>query len=159
MGDAFEQRLAGLWASIDELDPDEFRARMDELVSELPADSPVAAFERASAFDSTGHSDRAVPLYREALANGLEDIRRRRAVIQLSSSLRNVGQAAESVALLSAEREAGSDELDDAVSAFLALALADTGREREAVGIALGALAGHLPRYQRSVADYARSLH
>jgi hypothetical protein len=41
-----------------------------------------------------------VPLYRQALAVGVQSVRRRRAVIQLASSLRNVGQAAESVALL-----------------------------------------------------------
>ena len=64
----------------------------------------------------------------------------------------------ESVALLSAEREAGSDELDDAVAGFLALALADSGREREAAGLALAALAKHLPRYNRSLANYAEDL-
>jgi Tetratrico peptide repeat len=69
-----------------------------------------------------------------------------------------VGQAAESVELLAAERDRASDELDDAVSAFLALALVDTGREREAVALALAALAPHLPRYQRSLANYAREL-
>ena len=42
--------------------------------------------------------------------------------------------------------------------AFLALALVDTGREREAVSVALAALAPHLPKYQRSVAAYARLL-
>ena len=31
-----------------------FRAKIEQLVTELPADSPVAAFERACAFDSTG---------------------------------------------------------------------------------------------------------
>ena len=116
----------------------------------------MAAFERAGAFDSTGLTDQAVPLYRDALETGLEPGRRRRAIIQLASSLRALGQAEESVQLLTAEREAGSDELDDAVDAFLALALVDTGREREAASIALGALAPHLPRYQRSLANYAR---
>jgi hypothetical protein len=62
------------------------------------------------------------------------------------------------VALLRAELDAGPDELDDAVRAFLALALVDTGREREAVALALAALAPHLPRYQRSLAAYARLL-
>ena len=62
------------------------------------------------------------------------------------------------VALLRAERGAGSDELDDAVSAFLALALADAGAEREAVSVALAALGPHLPRYQRAVGNYARLL-
>jgi tetratricopeptide (TPR) repeat protein len=154
----WEQRVADLWASIDARNEDEFLARMDELAAELPANSPVAVFERASSLDSTGHSDLAVPLYRQALALGLEGERRRRAVIQMASSLRNLGRAPESVALLTAERDAASDVLDDAVSAFLALALVDTGREREAVSLALRALAPHLPRYQRSLANYARLL-
>jgi tetratricopeptide (TPR) repeat protein len=118
----------------------------------------VGPFERASDYDSNGRSDLAVPLYREALELGLPGGLRRRAVIQLASSLRNLGQAEESAALLRAELDAGSDELDDAVQAFLALALADTGHEREAVSFALAALAPHLPRYQRSLANYARLL-
>jgi thioredoxin-like negative regulator of GroEL len=154
----WERRLADLWASIENLDGDEFLARIDRLAAELPAGSPVAAFERASALDSTGHSDQAAPLYRQALDDGLHGLRRRRAVIQMASSLRNVGRAEESVELLTAERDADSDELDDAVAAFLALALVDTGREREAVAIALTALAPHLPRYQRSLANYAGEL-
>lgn len=42
--------------------------------------------------------------------------------------------------------------------AFLALALVDTGREREAVSLPLAALAPHLPQYQKTVANYARLL-
>jgi hypothetical protein len=76
----------------------------------------------------------------------------------MSSSLRNLGQSDESVKLLTAERDAGSDELDDAVRGFLALALVDVGREREAAAIAIEALAPHLPRYQRSMGNYAREL-
>jgi hypothetical protein len=64
----------------------------------------------------------------------------------------------ESVALLTAELHEASDHLDDAVHGFLALALVDVGREREAVSHALGALAPHLPRYQRSLGAYARLL-
>ena len=158
MDDDWERRLADLWAAIDEHDEAEFRARIDALVSELPAGSPVAAFERACAYESTGHSDQAAPLYQEALAGGLAGIRRRRAVIQMASSLRNLGAVEESVALLSEERGRGSDELDDAVTGFLALALVDAGREREAASLALEGLAPHLPRYQRSLASYARDL-
>jgi len=79
-------------------------------------------------------------------------------VIQLASSLRNLGEAEESVALLRDELAAGSDELDDAVRAFLSLALVSAGREREAVSHALAALAPHLPRYQRSLGAYAQDL-
>jgi hypothetical protein len=154
----WEERLADLWASIDDYDEGTFVVAMDRLIADSPMDDAVAAFERASALDSTGHPDEAVPLYRLALELGLEGQRRRRAVIQMSSSLRNLGQAPESVALLTAEQSVASDELDDAVSAFLALALVDTGREREAVSVALTALAGHMTRYQRSLTNYAQNI-
>jgi tetratricopeptide (TPR) repeat protein len=152
----WEQRVADLWASFDDYSEDEFLARMEALVGELPADSARGAFERASAFDSTGHPDQAVSTYRRALELGLDGGLRRQAVIQLASSLRNLGQPSESVELLTAEQGRESDELDDAVSAFLALALVDVGREREAVSVALEALTPHLTRYQRSLANYAR---
>jgi hypothetical protein len=152
----WEQRVADLWASIDDHSEEEFLARMDALVAELPADSARGAFERASAFDSTGHPDQAAPLYRRALELGLDGGFRRQAVIQLASSLRNLGQPQKGVELLTVERGRVSDELDGAVSAFLALALVDVGREREAVSVALEALAPHLPRYRRSLANYAR---
>jgi tetratricopeptide (TPR) repeat protein len=153
-----ERRSQELWASIDEYSEEEFLAKIEELVAALPPDGALAAFERACAFDSTGHPDRAVPLYRRALELGLEGERRRRSVIQLASSLRNLGQAAESLELLEAERRQPFDNLDDAVSAVYALALVDAGREREAVSVLLAALAPHLPRYQRSMANYARQL-
>ena len=154
----WERRLALLWQSIDDLPEDEFLGAMEKLVAELPPDDPVGPFERASAFDSTGHPDQAVPLYRQALDRGLSGQRRRRAVIQLASSLRNLGGVEESVALLTDELAAGSDDLDDAVRAFLALALTSAGREREAVSMALTALAPHLTRYNRSLEAYAREI-
>ncbi|MFJ9633121.1 tetratricopeptide repeat protein [Streptomyces sp. NPDC101175] len=157
-GNDWEERVASLWAALDDHAEDEFLGLIQKLTQELPPGDARAPFELACAHDSTGHSDRAVPLYREALASGLTGIRRRRAVIQLASSLRNVGQVAQSVALLEAERDAGSDELDDAVAGFLALALADVGREREALSYTLVALAKHLPRYNRSLANYAGDL-
>ena len=58
-----------------------------------------------------------------------------------ASSLGNTGPVQESVAPLLAEREQPSDELDEAVSAVLALALTSVGREREAVSVAVAALA------------------
>ncbi len=154
----WEQRVSDAWASADQRNEEELLALIENLAAELPPDSSIGIFERAASLDSTGHSDLAVPLYRQALDLGLTDERRRRAVIQLASSLRNLGQPEASVALLTAELDAGSDHLDDAVRAFLALALVDTGREREAVSLALTALAPHLPRYQRSLANYARQV-
>ncbi|MBJ7595578.1 MAG: tetratricopeptide repeat protein [Candidatus Dormibacteraeota bacterium] len=155
---SWEERLADTWASIDDRREDDFLALIDSLAAELPPESGTGVFERAAALDSTGHSDLAVPLYRHALDMGLTVERRRRAVIQLASSLRNLGRAEESVELLTTELSAPSDHLDDAVRGFLALALVDTGREREATSLALAALAPHLPRYQRSLANYARDI-
>jgi Tetratrico peptide repeat len=152
----WDERLAEAWDSLDEVDEQEFLMRIEGLAAELPAGSrAVGDFERASSLDSTGHPDLAVPLYREALEHGLMGERRRRAVIQLASSLRTLGDPRESVALLEAELDEPSDHLDDAVRAFLALALVDTGRPRDAVSLALGALAPHLHRYQRSLSNYA----
>ncbi|MFF9894359.1 tetratricopeptide repeat protein [Streptomyces longispororuber] len=161
MNEDWEHRVATAWAEFDtygEARAEEFRARIAELADELPPDSPLAPFERACAYDSTGHSDKAVPLYREALERGICGYRRRRTVIQLASSLRNTGRVDEGIALLTPELDAPSDELDDAVRGTLALCLADAGRAREGVGLAVGALAAHLPRYQRSMAAYARLL-
>ncbi|MER5436654.1 tetratricopeptide repeat protein [Streptomyces sp. NPDC002588] len=160
----WENRVAAAWATLDD-HPEEragdFRAVIDALVAELPADSPLGPFEQACAWDSTGHSDKAEPLYREALARGLSEVSRykgRRAKIQLSSSLRNIGRPEEGVELLTPELDAPSDELDDAVRGCLALCLSSLGRDREGLSLVLGALAPHLPRYQRSMANYARAL-
>jgi len=154
----WEERLAEAWASLDDMPEAEFLMLIEKLVEELDPNDPVALFERACSLDSTGHSDLAVPLYERALAGGLTGIRRRRAAIQLASSLRNVGDVERSIAILEQERQEPSDELDDALAAVLALSLTAAGREREAVSIAIIALAPHLPRYQRSMANYARLL-
>jgi hypothetical protein len=163
--DSWERRIDVAWTAIDDYNDEDFRALIDKLAAELPPDSAVAAFERACAWDSTGYSDRAVPLYRFALEQGLSGLRRRRAVIQMSSSLRNIGDVETAVDLLRAERSIDPSTLDDqtralddAISAVLSLCLVDSGREREAVSVAVGALAPHLPRYQRSMANYARAL-
>lgn len=154
----WESRVAELWRTIDECEPADFVARIERLAAELPQGNAIALFERGCAQDSTGRSDKAVPLYQAALAAGLTGLRRRRATIQMASSLRNVGRAEEAVKILTAERDATTDELDGAVRAFLALALVDVGREREAVAESLTALSRYLPRYNRSLARYAEAL-
>lgn len=165
----WRQRVDGLWAAFETYEAEgeagaaRFREEMEALAGELPAEDPVGLFERASAHDSTGSEAAAAALYRRALAGGLPGDLRRQAVIQLASTVRNLGDPGESVALLSAERASGAgdgpeDGLGDAVDAFLALALTDLGREREAVALLLRALAPHLPRYRRSVVNYSRDL-
>lgn len=154
----WERRVEALWAGFDDSTPAGFLARAEELAAELPDGHPAAAYELASAHDALDGEERAAAYYRDALAAGLSGPRRRRAVVQYASTLRNLGRAEESIGLLTTERETTSDELDDAVEAFLALALADAGRAREATGLALAALAPHLAEYGRSVTHYARAL-
>jgi len=59
---------------------------------------------------------------------------------------------------LRVERDRRSDERHDAVAGLLPPALPDVGGEREAAGLATGALAPHLARYQRSLARYAEDI-
>ena len=155
---ALERRIADLWSAIDSFAPEAFVAQVESLVGLLPAGSPVRLFELGCAQDSTGHPELAVPLYRAALSAGLVGLRRRRATIQLASSLRNLGNPQQAEQLLAVEVNAATDELDGAVLAFLALALADLGREREALAHALTALSRYLPRYNGSLARYAGEL-
>jgi len=155
---SWEQQLAAIWDSFDNEAEAPFLAAIDAHLAELPTGSAIVAYEVAASRDSTGHPDLAVPFYRYALDIGLEGERRRRAVIQLASSLRNLGSADEAVALLEAEHNEDSDYLADELTAFLALCLADVGREREAAGLALSTLAPYLSRYQRSLRTYAREI-
>ena len=154
----WQARVDALWLRFDILGPAAFLAAMTALAAEGPADDPHVLFELASALDSTDHEAEAETLYRRALDHGLSGPSRRRATIQLASTLRNLGRAEEAAALLTAETTQPSDELDDAVAAFLALCLADLGREREALSLALTTLSPHLPRYNRSLSNYARAL-
>jgi len=155
---SWESRLADLWQAFDRYEANAFMERIELLAAELPPENAIGLFERASAEDSTGRSDLAVPLYRAALKAGLHGLRRRRATIQLASSLRNLGHAAEAADLLFAELDAPFDELEEAVRGFLALALVDLRREREAVAHSLVALSKYLPRYNRSLARYASEI-
>jgi len=61
------RRVAALFAAIDDYDEPAFLAAIDALADELPEADADALFHRASARDSWGHSDLAVPLYRKAL--------------------------------------------------------------------------------------------
>jgi tetratricopeptide (TPR) repeat protein len=155
---SWESRLADLWQSLPAREPARFRELIQELVAELPAGDAKGLFELACAQDSTGHSELAVPLYRAALEKGLSGVRRRRATIQMSSSLRNTGEFEEALSLLEAESLQPDDELSSAVAAFRALTLSSLGREREALGYALSALSRHLPRYSASLGRYAAEL-
>ncbi|BAP30602.1 uncharacterized protein CHSO_1565 [Chryseobacterium sp. StRB126] len=97
-------------------------------------------------------------MYRSALDQGLTGLRRRRARIQLASTLRNNGKIEESIYILREEKANYSDELNDAVDSFLALSLSSAGEYREALSLALKAISKHLPRYNNSLNRYAENL-
>jgi len=160
LNDDVNRRAAAIFAAIDDYPQEEmFIGEIDALAAELPDGNPDGLFHRACARDSWGHPDLAVPLYRQALdSGGLSGENRRRAVIQMSSSLRNLGEAQAALGLLLAEGEQGSDHLDDALACTTALCLASLGREREGLSMVIVALARHLPRYNRSMVNYGTAL-
>lgn len=156
--DRWQQRIDGVWAD-DALDDDARIVAIDALAAELGAEHPVALFERAGARDSAGQETEAEPLYRAALAAGLDPERRVRATIQLASTIRNLGKIDEALALLGQEYErSAGGELHGEAAAFYALALASAGDPDRGLAVALRALAPHLTYYTRSVIGYAGDL-
>jgi len=99
------------------------------------------AFELAGALDAAGQEREALRCYDEALALGLREPHRHRALIQKASSLRRLGQLDEAAALLDdlARQRPGSA----AVAAFRALVRCDAGDPVRAVGELVEALLAH----------------
>jgi len=155
----WQTRVDAVWADAANLPDDELVSRIDALAAERGPTDAAALAERGGARDSAGLEEEAVGFYRAALAAGLDDARRGQVVIQLASTVRNLGRPEESLELLSAEF-AGQPQhpLADAATAFAALALATAGRPTEGLVAVLHALAPHLPRYQRAVNAYADEL-
>lgn len=153
---SWDERVAIFWASAADSAAEAALTAMKRLVDERPEADPDALYEWASVHDFLGREAEAIPLYRAALDAGLSGEREPQAVIQLASSLRNVGDAQAAVDQL-------EDRPHDAVTgsagqAFLALALHDVGRPRAALHVALRALAPTLPLYRRAIPSYADEL-
>lgn len=156
VGESWDERIGAFWESADDARPAETLAAMAALMREREDGDPDALYEWASAHDFLEREAEAIALYRETLAAGLSGDRRPQAIIQLASSLRNVGDPAAAIDLL---EEHAPDAITGAASqAFLALALHDAGRTDEALRIALRALAPTLPLYSRAVTAYADEL-
>jgi tetratricopeptide (TPR) repeat protein len=116
---------------------------------------PTELYARGGEHDSAGREDQAIPLYEQALAAGLAGELRARCLLQLGSSLRNVGHAEEAVTLLqNARREFPAFR---PLRAFLALALHSAGRDRDALRELLEAIADE-GDYERSLRGYAAEL-
>lgn len=153
----WSRRVEEFWETADDEDADAVLAGMRALVAERPVGDAAALLEWAGAHDSVGLEAQAVPLYREAMAAGLDPERQARAVVQLASSLRNVGEPQEAVELL--RTAPAHPSVGAAREAFLALALYDAGQPGEALQVALRALTPTLPGYRRALDHYASALH
>ena len=157
---SWNERIDDVWADASgEEVGDDTIARIDALAAERGADDARAEFERAGARDSAGRPADAVVLYRRALELGLDEEHRPQCVIQLASSLRNLGAFDDALAVIRAEEELSADgPYRDAVAAGHALILASAGRPAQGLSVALLALVPHLPRYHRSMTAYAREI-
>ena len=157
---SWDERIDEVWAdaSGEEVGA-EIIARIDALAAERGADDARAEFERAGARDSAGRPEEAVPLYLRALELGLDEEHRPQAVIQLASSLRNLGEFDAALDVIRTEEKLSADgPYRDAVAAVHALTLASAGRPAQGLSVALLALVPHLPRYHRSMTAYAHDI-
>lgn len=152
----WEASIAELWGRFDSLDREDGVAAMHELAQTCPAEDGRAAFELAGMYDSMGFEAEAGTEYERALALGLDDARHARLAVQYGSTLRNLGRFDEAIAVLRAAPTHTST--GDAPRLVLALALHSAGRKDEALRVALEAQIASLPRYQRSMRNYAAAL-
>jgi tetratricopeptide (TPR) repeat protein len=150
------ERVEAFWSTADDTDPERMLSRMRALVDERPANDARARYEWASVQDLLGMEAAAIEDYRAALDAGLDEEHEAQAVVQLASSLRNVGDPGAAIELLQSAGE--SPTTGAATRAFLALALHDAGQTAQALQVALLALAPTLPLYGRAVSRYATAL-
>lgn len=152
-----EEAITALW---DDEDEQRRISTGEALYAAYPNDARIT-YEFAGTFDSAGQEQRAVELYREALNSGLREPFRHRAVIQLASSLRNLGQHDAAVRLLD---ELALDRPESiGIAGFRALALHSAGRSADALGsllaaVAHGSMDEDVLRYRRSLTAYAEDL-
>lgn len=154
--DRWESSIADLWNRFDSLSRDEGITAMRDLADRCPATDGRAAFELAGMYDSMGYETEAGTQYERALGLGLDEARHARLAVQYGSTLRNLGRLDEAITVLSAaptHQSTGS-----APRVVLALALHSAGRKDEALRVAIEAQIEALPRYQRSMRNYAAAL-
>jgi cyanophycin synthetase len=120
-------------------------------------------FAYAGALDYAGREAEAVEPYRRAREAGLPDELLPRWYVQLGSTLRNVGEHAQAVALLTEGQ--GAFPEDAAIGCFLALAQQSAGDPARALRTALEAVLAadrqeriDLRGYQRALGWYAADL-
>ena len=156
MTSEWESRVANFWASADDSEIEKSLAAMKTLVDELDPLDPNGLYEWASVHDFLGLESQAIDIYKDALANGLEGVKREKAIIQLASSLRNVGKSSEAIELL--QRTDFSSATKVAAQAFLALAHFSANNEGKAVQLLIDELYPADGLYARSIKFYAKEI-
>jgi tetratricopeptide (TPR) repeat protein len=114
----------------------------------------IELYEKACAHDREGREAEAAPLYEEALAVGLGDPERPRALLGLGSTYRNLGRYDDAVRTLEAAVAEYPERAE--LGLFLALALRSAGREPQAFRL-LGELVvanAELHGYERAASLY-----
>ena len=130
----------------------------------LAADEPTnaeAQLEAAIAHDRADREREAIVYYDAAYRLGVPAAVKRSFYVGFGSTLRNVGRADESVAVLA--QAVAEDPGYAPFHAFLSLALFSSGHPREALAAMLGvalevAKAGAFDRYERALSEYHREL-
>ncbi|WP_159437296.1 tetratricopeptide repeat protein [Alicyclobacillus vulcanalis] len=135
-------------------------SRLVEYFAETERQHPSSArakFELARALDYLGREAEAIPLYEEAVRLGLSAEYHAYALLQLGSSLRNVGRVDEAVqVLIDAQRR--YPELPS-ISMFLGLSLYSQGNKSEALKIVMRAMlqyvqSSDIERYREAIISY-----
>lgn len=140
---------------------EEARALLVPLSERFP-DDPEVAYQTAWVHDTLGLEAEALPHYLRAIQRpGLSDSDRRGALLGLGSTYRVLGRYEEAVAALSHASEEFPD--DGALKTFLAMALYNTGKAHDAMGILLQLLATtsrdqDIAVYGPAIEHYAKDL-
>lgn len=148
--------ISELWERIDSLEREEDVTQMRELAEACPSTDGRAVFELAGMYDSTGCEAEAGTAYERALELGLDAARHAQLAVQYGSTLRTLGRLDEAIAVL--EAAPVHESTGTAPRVVLALALHSAGRKDEALRVAIEAQIDRLPRYQRSMRNYAADL-
>ena len=154
--ESWDQRIEEFWNSARGKTPKQLRTELAGLVQGRDPQDPRVLFEIASLHDYLGEEEQAVGPYRAALDAGLDAPQHDEALLQLASTLRNLGQCTQSIELLR-QIPSGSPIFTDA-QAFLALALHDADQPTEALQLALSAIVRHASLYSRAINGYAAEL-
>lgn len=136
------------------------RLRLIEYFTEIENQNPSSArakFELANAIDYLDCETEAIPLYEEAIRMGLPTEYNAFALLQLGSSLRNVGRVSEAVEVL-AKAEKRFPEYPS-ISLFLGLSLYSEGKHIEAFKSVMTAMLRHVhstdvKRYAKGIENY-----